>query len=388
MSSVSVQSLVPLKWSKAYEGSLKLIENTPVNCLLVEGADRPSPAPAGLAIVSKDELKDVTLISDAKWPSIQATSGDRSSAGPTGMPWVDANGWMIRLAQARNPGNAVWVDAKPPEDAGPNSLSLAVADSAAFGARWIISPGEQFPSTDTWQKLVRALDFFEKHAEWRDFEAAAVLGVLSDFTGPNEFLATECLNLIPRRQLCYKILLKSRTKTLDGLAAVIYAEEKPPEGEVLAMLEGWVRQGGLLLAPAGTKLGDATNEQSRDYTIFRLGKGRVAVPQEPWSDPYIVAQDAHLLLSRGQDLLRLFNYGAMNSYYVRSRDGKRAVVHLLNYSRREAAHLVTLAMGRKYRRGRFLTFESEVVLKPAGAARGVEFALPPFDVYAAIEMET
>jgi hypothetical protein len=303
------------------------------------------------------------------------------------MPWVEANGWMIRLAQAQNPGKTVWVDCAPPEDAGISGCRLAVADCAAFGARWVVSPGKQFPGEPDWKRVVSALEFFEKRVDWRSYEPVAALGVLSDFTGPNEFMGSEALNLIARRQLCYKVLLPSAAKSLAGLAGVIYVDEKPPAGAMAEILAAWVRGGGLLLAPPGTKLGEPSGELYDGYKIYKLGKGRVAVVNDPWSDPYLVAQDAHLLLTRKHDLLRLFNFGAMNSHYVRSRDGRKGVVHLMNYSRREAAHQITLAVAAQYRTGRFHTFDGVTPLNPSPAAKGVEFALPPFDVYAAIEME-
>src|ERR1022692_2499115 len=66
--------------------------------------------------------------------------GGGTSAGPTGVPWVDTNSWKIRLEAARRPGADIWVDAPPK---GPRvfatSYRTAIADAAAYGGRWLIS---------------------------------------------------------------------------------------------------------------------------------------------------------------------------------------------------------------------------------------------------------
>ena len=96
--------------------------------------------------------------------------------------------------------------------------------------------------------------------------------------------------------------------------------------------------------------------------------------------------DAHLLLSRRHDVLRLWNPGSILTHYAQSPAGDRAVVHMINYSTREASHEVTLGLPRAYRSARMITFEKETAIEPSKAPHGIELRLPPVPVYAAIEL--
>jgi len=176
-----------MRWPRDWRqpSLLKLIENTAVNCLVVDwdagaradlGPVASAAMQAGLAVVglvsgdadakSTGSSSGVRVIrrspharppadpdqlalafSDCVWPSISLGSrgggtGGAVSAGPTGVPWVDSNGWFILLARALAPVKPVWIVAEPPEKNTvlPVEASLlAVADAAAYGARWVIS---------------------------------------------------------------------------------------------------------------------------------------------------------------------------------------------------------------------------------------------------------
>jgi hypothetical protein len=47
----------------------------------------------------------VVALNDCIWPGIRGNTGnggDTAIAGPTGMPWLDSNAWLIQLARARD----------------------------------------------------------------------------------------------------------------------------------------------------------------------------------------------------------------------------------------------------------------------------------------------
>ena len=48
-------------------------------------------------------------------------------------------------------------------------------------------------------------------------------------------------------------------------------------------------------------------DPSLDYKMYNIGQGQIAVSTEGFQDPYQVAVDAHLLVSRRNDLVRLYN---------------------------------------------------------------------------------
>ncbi len=111
--------------------------------------------------------------------------------------------------------------------------------------------------------------------------------------------------------------------------------------------------------------------------------------KEEFQDPSVVAEQAHLLMSHRNDLVRLWNAGPMNSYYTESPDGKKALVQIVNYSSREKGDTATVWIRDPYRSARLWTLEKgePVTLKGVSEGGGQEFHLPPFQVFAAIELE-
>ena len=323
-------------------------------------------------------------------------AGGRAGAGPTGAPWVEANGWAIRLIDSQSPGKPVWVASTPPRGSRMAAYQLAVADAAAYGARWVATFDEQLrdglaagkaEARESWAGICRAVSFFEEHKEWRTLVPAAVMGVMSTFAGPNTFLGGELLNLLARRQVAYRVL-DPAAADFSGLHALVYVDADPPRGAAAERLLAFARDGGLLLTPPGFSVEGTPAEEHLSFDVKTVGKGRVGVARRRWSDPYRVAMDAHLLMSRRHDVLRLWNPGSILAHCTQSASGDRAVVHLINYSTREASHEVTLGLTKKYRMARMITFEKTTAIEPGAAAHGIELRLPPVPVYAAIELSS
>jgi len=396
--------LMPFRWPEEWKSAslLELIRGTPINCLAA--ADSLPFANPGLPffLLRDDSPPPGVALRDGLWPQVQVTErgSNTAEAGPTGAPWVDANGWLIRLARTLEPERTVWLTHQPPREGlppRPEAYSLAVAEAAAYGGRWVVAldaalrnglasgNGEALAA---WKKLLAALDFSTGLARWKDWEPQASLAVISDFSGANEFLSHEFLNLAPRHELAYRIIEKSRAAQapLAGLHAVVYIDAGPPEGALRRRLLDFAASGGLLICPAGLPVSSPART-AHGHNIHAHGKGRVAMPQAEWEDPYLLAGEAHLLAGRGHDLIRLWNAGTMDYSYCASPDGKRAVVHLLNYSRRPAAHQVTLGLARAYRSARFYAMQASRPLEISKARLGVEVSLPEFSVHAAIELE-
>ena len=198
-----------MRWPDAWKDPsvLDLLKGTAIDHLLVgAGAEwsavrrraaqdgfhvsEPGAPPAGVEIVK------------GQWPGVKMMrrGGGGAGAGPTGDPWVDSNGWAIRLAAALRPGSAVWVDAAPAANAfiTAGSYLTAVADSAAHGGRWIVSLDGPLAASlaagkpdalASWRTLTAAAGFFAAHKDWPAYVPMAVVGVVSDFTGENEFFS-------------------------------------------------------------------------------------------------------------------------------------------------------------------------------------------------------
>lgn len=193
---------VPARWATADPASLELLEETPVNCLLLEeshwsaefgreaarrkiavlGVLAPGAGPeavekakaaaldgvvidgphesaarralagaarkAGLAVVELPPRVEMDFASDAPiigtyqgvWPGVHTTEDGAAKAAPTGAPWIDSNAGFLRFVRAATEA-AVWIGNRPPEkEVIPVARYLqAIGDAAMVGARWILA---------------------------------------------------------------------------------------------------------------------------------------------------------------------------------------------------------------------------------------------------------
>jgi hypothetical protein len=416
---------IPIEWPSSWQDPalFKLIEAGPINCILL-----PANAPPALRAAAErrwacpSELKwrkaseidwrspgEVVAISDGVWPGLARSSGGGGGgldAGPTGAPWLDANGWLIQMARSRAPGKPVWIRSEPPENTAnlsANSFRLALSEAAAYGARrpiWLpaelaaeIAAGK-IAAVTTWERILADARWHLERSRIAAWEPFARLLVISDFSGPNEYNGTEVLNLSVRRNLSFRIAEPGQftSQDLQGMRAVLYVDAQPQPAPLAAALQKFVEDGGLLLsmqAPAkALKNLRPSRETYPRFDIFQCGKGRVAISKAEYEDPYILAQDAHILMSRRHDAVRLFNAGSLTTYHSASPDRKRWLVQLLNYARYGAAHQVSLQTWEKVSAAWFVSLETPAAPLEIHRETGCsEVYLPRFSVYGAVELE-
>jgi hypothetical protein len=341
------------------------------------------------------------------WPGLKLATmqGDTAIAGPTGVPWVDSNAWFSLLSSQLAPGKICWLDIAPPDAPDlthPSNYALAVADSAAYGHRWIISLDDNVrtallkgdsPAASVWNKTYETLSFFESHREWAEYQSQGTLAVISDFRGENDSLSEETLNLLNRRRVQFRVMERSRAFATyaPGLKAILWLDKDTPSAAQLANLLGFVRRGGLLIAPAywgPSGVIPKKRDPSLDYNMYNVGQGQIAVTTEGFQDPFQVAVDAHLLVSRRNDLVRLYNPATANCHASFDPVHKKQLVQVLNYSS-EPASFVTLWISARARSARLWSPEKRdsVSIPGVSAAPGTEFSLPTIAVNCAIEME-
>lgn len=397
--------LIPMRWPAAWSEPSRLaaLEGEPINCLLFDdpaacAAVRQAALRKGFAV---EQPASVQRITEGIWPGLARQSGRGTVAAPTGPPWLDSNGWRIRLAQTLAPGKPVWIDAAVPSDLipmlGPQHLALAVADAAAYGAIWVFQPWPSFDLASTaCRTLFDTLKFFEAHADWRGFLPWARLGIVSSFQGDSEFLSGEVLNLASRRGLAYRALLPAGLKpgALAGLRALLLLDEAPPPAPDLASIHAFVQSGGLVIAPSGVAqllpAGTVLHNTPHGYRERGVGKGRVAEPVEPWSDPYEVAGSVHALLSRRNDYAAIFNAQSMTPFVQQSPDGRRTLIHLPNYAlRSNPGALPSVRLPAAARKVRWYVAPLEESRElPLVATEGFhEVQLPDAPVYSALSVE-
>jgi hypothetical protein len=400
--------LTPLRWPGNWKdaSALTLLDDTPVNCLVADKGAVPESVAAqarqkGLPVVDPAAPPAYVFITKGEWPGVEAVQGDTVVAGPTGNPWVDSNGWRIRLESVRHPGARVWVDARPKGPVSRDSYPLALADSAAYGGRWIISLDDRFAAEvaqgkadalAAWKKITAAAKFFADRKAWCAYEPEAVVGIVSDFAGDNEYMGSELLNLVARTNQQYRVLLKDKLSpaSFANLRAVIYADVTAPGPAVANGIMAFVRAGGLLITHPkwGIVPGMRASNQDNDRYIWRTsGKGRIAFAKSEFDDPWAIAQESVLLISHRYDLLRFWNGGSVGSYFKMAPDRKRALVQMLFYADRGPEDTGVRVAG-NYRSGKLWTLDgkdSKITIVPQKDA--VELHLPTVAQYAAAELE-
>lgn len=355
-----------------------------------------------------DSKAPVLPITGNVWPGVQGTTGGSdATAGPTGLPWLDTNGWFIQLARARFAG-PVWMLYDPPGKGAvilPQRYAIAISDSEAAGARWVVSLDESLragltggnaAARGTWETISNTLAFFERHREWRAYRPLGVVGVVSDYRDGNFELSGEILNLMARRDLLFRVIWKSQAlaQPFDGLKALVYADSEQPPAELRRKMLTFVEQGGLLITgPKWGAEGKSTGHPHARFDLRALGRGRLAVAKGELSDPYEIASDTQFLLSHANDVVKLFNASASGGFhYSGSADGKRSLLQLLIYAAgRAASQNMTVWTRRMYRRARLWSLEAAepVPLERVDSeSGGVEFRVPALQAgYFAVEFE-
>jgi hypothetical protein len=127
-------------------------------------------------------------------------------------------------------------------------------------------------------------------------------------------------------------------------------------------------------------------ETRQAHAIHPLGRGRVITPLEKWEDPFALARQVHLLLGFREDVVQVWNGGDMNSHYLSSPDGRRAVVHLIPYAS-GTTQPVTVGVRKPYRSARVTTPASTTPVRTVPGQLGIEIPVGEFSCFAAVELD-
>jgi len=421
----SPASWIPLRWPAAWldPALLGLLEGTPFNCLAMEWSAALAPVAAkaraaGLSLVAigKEaahaagaaaglELppESLLLAEDAVWPGMTAEERGAES-GPTANPWIDSNGWRVRLAKAQSPRKTVWLMFDPP--GAPRVVLLesylrAIADCGAVGGRWVVSLDADLTgglargdakALESWKAIAGAVAFFERHREWNALEPLGVVGLISDFAGANKDNTPEIMNLMGRRSLAYRILETpaAATAPLEAFKALIYVDEGSPAPALRRKLVDFANRGGLLVVGEGWKQPEAkpTGIDHPRVDVRKMGKGRLAICKTSPPDPFMIARDTHMLLGRAYDVARFFNLAAFLSHCTTSPDGTQELVQVVSFAIRFAEDVATVWVPGKYASARLwsLGAATSTPIEMVPENDGTSLPLPAVPVYAGIEL--
>ena len=346
------------------------------------------------------------------WPGVNITQGGGdANAGPTSLPWLDSNGWYIQMARARLRA-PLWVAFDPPGKGAvfsAQSYANAIADSEVASGRWLISLDDDFraslaegvaPALQSWKEIAKAARFFRDQAEWRSYRSLGLVGVISDFDGPNFEMSGEVLNLMARRDLLFRVIWKSQaaTQAFTGLKALLYADAAAPDAVLRRKITDFVEQGGLLISGPewGAKGKPAPLDFPTQFDVRVLGKGRLAIGRQALSDPYQVAVETQLLLSHRHDLVKIYNAPSSGcTRFTAPAGGRKALLQCVSYAdggRGGGGGLRTIWIREQFRKARLWSIGNNPVSissEPSEEYTGVEYHVPATAPrpYLALELE-
>jgi hypothetical protein len=411
---VAMPDWVPARWFSKDPATLKLVESTPVNCLLMERADwspeftRAAAAKGiatlgvvtgnanaadiaaeakkagltGLAVegslgagrvdmpvvelVNRAEMKfgsdaQVLATKQGMWPGIREDQ-EGLIAAPTGAPWIDTNTGFLRYARVSTRA-AIWIANRVPAKKHllVTAYLAAIGDAGMTGARWVLDFDEEFArglvkgdpaALKNWALIVQHVKFYEDHKEWRGFSMRSTLALV-EAPESGALISGGVLDMMATK---HTPVTPIPARTLDGKSLVHSKMAVNVDPELLTAnqkeaLKAFTRAGGTLLTgPPGWQFPSLQPDQ------ITLDKKDLETLDSIWKELNSVT---------GRDNLgaRLFNVGSMLSNLLESADGKQVVLQLVNYSDYPVADITVHVLGK---------FKNAMLLRPEAAPQKLE----------------
>lgn len=324
------------------------------------------------------------------WPGIRPVDEkDKSHAAPSGGPWIETNGGFLRFARAMHAG-PFWMANLPPEgQAIPVDRYLqAIGDAAMTGSRWVIALDSGFSkrlfandaaAVSDWKRIVQHVAFYEKFPESRTMPPYAQLAVLQD-AASGALLSGSVLDMIGVKHTPVRpVPVGSLSK--DALGKATMAVNLDPESltpEQKEALKAFQRAGGTVLnGPPGWKMPASSKNN------LTVDESEVEKLDQIW-------KDTNTMINRRNLGVRLFNVSSMLSYLQAAPDGKRALLHLVNYSGYPVENVAAHVLG-KYKKAWIDTPDGkrkalELYEAEEGEGVGVELDLVPSCAIVTLEM--
>jgi hypothetical protein len=352
---------VPMRWPSTDPKSLTLLDDHPVNCLLIdEGKLSPEFAKEakakGLIIltlkgnVANREGKPVAAFEERHkirwndpiaatrqglWPgirNIEEETGGKTHAAASGAPWIDTNAGFLRFARTlAPPETSIWIANEPPARSiyKVERYLQAIGDAAMTGARWVVGLDADFAARLTdrepralrdWKRIGDVLRLYESHKEWRGAKAYSKLALLQ---GPEsgalvsggvlDMIAVKHTPVTPITSASLPGKLKGATMAVNIDPASLTAAQNEE-------LKAFTRAGGTLLTgPPGWKFPP-------------LKPGQITLGPEDVEKLDLIWKEMNSMIGRRNLGARLFNVSSMLSNLQITADGKQTLLHLVNYA--------------------------------------------------------
>jgi hypothetical protein len=379
---------LPVRWTSADPASLDLLAKTPVNCILIEpphwsaellktarersiattavvqspgGIVKAAALPFDALVLEGDfdtdalaearkiwkERPVIELPSRARmrfdgpvagtiegvWPGIHPDEGGATKAAPSGAPWIHTNSGFLRFVRATAPPQTpVWIANRPPANTviTAEHYMQAIADASIVGARWILTFDEDWMkrlySRDgrvlkDWARITQELAFYESHTDWNRMRPLSRLAIVQDVDSGALF-SGGVLDMIAVKHTPV-LTVPSRKLTPDAMAGARMAVNVDPgalTAEQKESLRAFARSGGTTLTGPGT------------WKFPQVKPGQITLSDADVKTLDEIWREVNSMTGRRNLGARLFNVSSMLSNLVQSPDGKRTVLHLVNYS--------------------------------------------------------
>jgi hypothetical protein len=316
-------------------------------------------------------------------------------AGPSAEPWIESNIWLVRSFRFKNAWRPVWISQEANASL-PGDYVRCVADASIAGGHWIVTLDDRLKAgllrkepaaLETWRSVVGYLAFAENHREWRNYPPYGNVAIVLDATGNNSEFTHEYLNLVARRHIPYRVILRSDLSpaSLAGLKVVLAADIALPTSAERAILQTFAENGGLVIT--GPKWGTAPVDG--DSATVPAGKGRFVIYKEDPPDPETVARDMLDLLDSEEMGLAVFNVPSVLLYISADDSGKRVLVQLLNYATTPFKSKITIRLKGTFKNARMHTPDNAPVdLNTRRMPNDwTEFSVPMLAVWGAVILE-
>ena len=268
------------------------------------------------------------------WPGIIIENGgSKVMAGPSSAPWINTNTGFLHFLRAAL-DSVLWIGATPPSEETVTPVErygIVISDAYAAVARWIVTLDPDLnrrllrgdpKAREDWKRIGAFIQYFEQHREWREYRPFSRMAVVQDGSSGG-LLSAGLLDLMFAQHIAARSIPARRLND-DALAGVRTVINVLPAGEFSAAqqqaLERFTQAGGVLLNPP-------PNWRFGADTPGRLSPNRKQLDriQDIWEMLYNAT-------ARKNFGARSFNTAGILFSVLTAPDGKRLLIHLVNYT--------------------------------------------------------